>query len=120
MPFNPRIPLAILLGALSLSAQQKFTTADYQRAERLMTYNTTPLVHRTGVRPNWILGERFWYRVTTVEGAEFVLVDPAKGTRAPAFDHVKLAAALATAAGRTIDAKNLPFQELEFTADGQS
>src|SRR3954453_13696097 len=103
MQFTPRIPLAILLGSLSLSAQQKFTAADYQRAEKLMTYNTAPLVYRSGVRPTWIAGERFWYRVTTPEGAEFVLVDPAKGTRAPAFDHAKLAAALGTAAGRTMD-----------------
>src|SRR4051812_39313389 len=111
---------AILLAATSLPAQQKFTAADYQRAEKFMTYNTTPLVYRSGVRPNWLPDERFWYRVTTAEGAEFVLVDPAKGTRAPAFDHVKLAAALSAAAGRAIDAKNLPFQDLEFTADGQS
>src|SRR5882757_2882234 len=94
---------AILLAGVSLHAQQKFTAADYQRAEKFMTYNTTPLVLRSGVRPNWLPDDRFWYRVTTAEGAEFILVDPAKGTRVPAFDHVKLAAALATAASRTID-----------------
>src|SRR5215212_875 len=94
----------VFLAVLSLHAQQKFTAADYQRAEKFMTYNTTPLVLRSGVRPNWLPDERFWYRVTTSEGAEFILVDPAKGTRAPAFDHVKLAAALATAANRAIDA----------------
>src|SRR5258708_7488956 len=110
----------ILLAALPLPAQQKSTAADYQRAEKFMTYNTAPLVYRSGVRPNWLPDERFWYRVSTADGAEFILVDPAKGTRAPAFDHVKLAAALTAAAGRTIDAKNLPFQDLEFTPDGQS
>src|SRR4051794_10964334 len=97
---------ATVLSSLALHGQQKFTAADYQRAEKFMTYNTTPLVLRSGVRPNWLPDERFWYRVTTAEGAEFILVDPAKGTRAPAFDHVKLAAALATAANRTIDARN--------------
>ena len=75
---------------------------------------------RSGVRPNWLPDERFWYRVTTAEGAEFVLVDPVKGTRAPAFDHAKLAAALSAATGRTYGAGNLPFQEIEFSADGQS
>jgi len=109
-----------LFAAASLPAQQKFTAADYQRAEKFMGYNTQPLVYRSGVRPNWLPDERFWYRVTTADGAEFVLVDTAKGTRAPAFDHVKLAAALSAASGQTIDAKNLPFQTIDFTPDGQS
>ena len=109
-----------LFAAITLSGQQKFTAADYQRAEKFMGYNTTPLVYRSGVRPNWLPDERFWYRITTAEGAEFVLVDPAKGTRLPAFDHIKLAAALAAANGQTVNAKNLPFQNIEFTPDGQS
>src|SRR5436190_2906730 len=108
---------ATLLALASASAQQKFSATDYQRAEKMMGYNTTPLVLRSGVRPNWLPDERFWYRVTTAEGAEFVLIDPAKGTRAPAFDHVKLAAALSSASGRTYSAANLPFQDLEFSAD---
>ena len=111
---------ASLLAIVSVSAQQKFTAADYARAEKLMGYNTTPLVLHSGVRPNWLPDERFWYRVTTAEGSEFILVDPAKGTRAPAFDHAKLAVALSMATGRTYSAGNLPFQEIEFSADGQS
>jgi dipeptidyl-peptidase 4 len=112
--------VATLIALASASAQQKFTAADYARAEKLMGYNTTPLVVRSGVRANWLPDERFWYRVTTAEGAEFVLVDPAKGTRVPAFDHGKLAAALSAATGRTYTAGGLPFQDIEFSADGQS
>jgi dipeptidyl aminopeptidase/acylaminoacyl peptidase len=115
-----RLLPAIFLAAMALSAQQKFTAADYQRAEKFMTYNATPLVYRAGVRPNWLPDERFWYRVTTADGPQFILVDPAKGTRAPAFDHVKLAAALSAASGQTVDAKSLPFQTIEFTDDGGS
>src|SRR5262249_38148336 len=58
-------------GALAVSsafAQPKFTAADYQRAEKFMTYNTAPLVLRSGVRPNWLADDRFWYRVTTADG----------------------------------------------------
>ena len=117
---SQRLPAAIIFAALALPAQQKFTAAEYQHAEKFMGYNTTPLVYGAGIRPNWLPDERFWYRVTTADGAEFILVDPAKGTRAPAFDHVKLAAALSAASGRTIDASNLPFQTIEFTPDGQS
>ena len=63
------------------------TVADYERAERLMTYNTTPLVLHSGVRPTWIpplqgdSSERFWYRTTTEKGSEAFLVDAVKGTR---------------------------------------
>ena len=60
------------------------TAADYARAEAFMTYNTTPLVLRTGVRAAWLPGDasdRFWYRVTTEKGIEVVLVDPAKATK---------------------------------------
>ena len=123
------LPLALLAGgALGISglaqqtttARRAFTAADYERAEKVMAYNTTSLVYRSGVRPNWLAGERFWYRVTTPEGSEFVMVDPAKGTRQPAFDHTKLAAALSAAAAAKYDAGHLPFTEIEPSADGLS
>src|SRR5580700_10913923 len=107
--------------ASTLSAQPRvYTAADYERAEQSLAGNTNPLVFRSGVRPTWLADERFWYRVTTPEGSEFILVDTAKGTRAPAFDHVKLAAALSTAAAGKYDANHLPFTEIEPSADGQS
>src|ERR1700730_2132096 len=71
-----------------------FTAEDYARAERFMSYNVTPLVFRATQRINGLPSDRFWYRVTTPEGSEFVMVEAEKGTRAPAFDHSKLAAAL--------------------------
>ena len=102
-------------------AQQRALSADdYARAEKFMGYNTGPLVLRAGVRPNWLADGRFWYRITTENGAEFLLVDPVKGTRVPAFDHAKLAAALSAAAGTTYEAGKLPFQQIEFATDGKA
>jgi dipeptidyl aminopeptidase/acylaminoacyl peptidase len=103
-------------------AQQRpvFTAADYAHAEKMMGYNTTPLVLHSGVRPAWLPDERFWYRVTTAEGSEFVLVDPARGIREPAFDHLKLAAALSKAADGTYDGRRLPFTTIDFSADAKS
>lgn len=112
--------VASLFITMHTQAQQPtLTAADYARAEKFMSYNTGPLVLRAGVRPNWLPDGRFWYRVTTENGTEFILVDPMKGTRGPAFDHVKLAAALAAATGAKFSAYQLPFQQLEFTADGK-
>lgn len=107
------------------------TAADYARAEKFLTYSTAPLVLHSGIRPNFIgTTDRFWYRVvlSTPQGpkrevaAQFVTIDPAKGTRQPAFDHAKVAAALTAAVGgdAKYDATHLPFQDIEFSADGAS
>ena len=67
-----RYALAFCLAvSVTVAAQQPaespraLTAADYSRAERFMTYNTTPLVLRSGVRPPGCRDDRFWYRVTT-------------------------------------------------------
>src|SRR5207244_5777517 len=64
---------------------------------------------------SWVADERFWYRITTPEGSEFLLVEAAKGTRAPVFDHAKLAAALSTATGTSYDAHRLPFTDFDLS-----
>lgn len=94
------------------------TAADYARAESFLRGNTTRLVDRAGVRPRWLPDGRFWYRVTTVDGSEFVVVDPAQGSREPAFDHTRLAAALSTVSGQEHDGRDLPFTTVEFAYDG--
>lgn len=90
------------------------TAADYARAERFMSYNTTPLVLHT-VRANWLPDGHFWYRNVTESGSEFVLFDPVRFERAPLFDHAKVAAVLSLEAGKVYDAFHLPFTELEIS-----
>ena len=97
--------------------QRAVSAADYARAEKFMPYNTTPLVFGSGVRANWLNDDRFWYRKSTAEGTEFVLVDAGRGTRAPAFDHSKLATALSTAGVTSSDARHLPFTQFDFSPD---
>ncbi len=122
---HSRIVLLLISVSSALTFAQKLPSPDYSRAERLLGYHTDPLVLRSGIRANWIAGgDSFWYRVTvaTPDGAEFVLVDPAKRTKLPAFDHAKLASTLAAAVGGTAkyDATHLPFQDIEFSDAGQS
>ena len=71
-------------------AQQatQYTTQDYAQAERFMSYNVNPLAYQGQVRARALDDGRFWYREVDATGATFILVDPAKGTRAPAFDQV--------------------------------
>ena len=113
--------IPIFLGTLALlpaAAQQRLTAADYARAQRWMPSNTSPLVLHSGVRPNWLAGDRFWYRTNTADGNEFIMVDPAHATRLPAFDHTRLASALSAAAGSTYTAAKLPFTEIDLAPDG--
>lgn len=68
--------------AISLSAQTPVVTAeDYARAEKMLGYNTAPLVDRGGVRPTFLPDGRFWYQVLTATGREYVMVDPATGAK---------------------------------------
>ena len=72
---------ATVVGQQRPDAPRALTAADYARAERFLTYNTTPLVLHSGVRPTWLPDDRFWYRVTTERGSEAVLIAAAKKTR---------------------------------------
>ncbi len=72
---------------------------------------------RYGVKPNWIDGERFWYRHDSASGRrEFVLVDLNAGTKAPAFDRARMARALSQTLGRTVTDDSLPVDSLGFDA----
>src|SRR3954462_13033129 len=76
--------------SLAVDAQQSsyqpraLTAADYERAERFMPYNTTPLVLHSAGRATWVAGEgseRFWYRTTTEQGSDTFIVKAADGSR---------------------------------------
>lgn len=57
------------------------TADDYARAEKMLSYNTSPLIDRAGARPTFLPDGRFWYRVLTPTGSEYVLINPADGSR---------------------------------------
>lgn len=73
----------LVFSAMSVFAQQPsaLTAADYARAEKFLIYGTAPLIDRGGVRPVYLPDGRFWYRVATATGSEYVLINPADGKR---------------------------------------
>ena len=84
-------PIALLLfvnaAVFAQNYQPKTVTAeDYARAESMLGFNLGQYVDRGGVRPNWLPDGRFWYRVLTADGSEFVLINPADGSRKTAAD----------------------------------
>ena len=91
----------------------------YDRAEQLLTWNSTRLVTGDEVQPQWLKdGSRFWYRNKIRQGAEFVVVDPLRASRDPLFDNARLAAAISIAADTSIDPTKLPFRTFRFARDG--
>jgi dipeptidyl-peptidase 4 len=111
------IGLGCCLTATGMGQGRQVTTEDYARAEKFMAYNVNQLVYHGVTRPTWMNDGRFWYRDNGPDGVTFVVVDPAKGTKGPAFDQTKLAAALtaATAGKMKADAQHLVISEISFS-----
>ena len=72
--------------AQTATAPRVLTADDYARAEKMLGYNTGQLVDRAGVRPTFTPDGKFYYRVLTATGSEYVLINPADGTRKTAAD----------------------------------
>lgn len=106
---------------LSTVAQQantrSLTVSDYEHAEQFLGFNTSQFVDRASVTPNWLPGDRFWYRVLTAQGSEFILVNPARNSRVAAFDQQKLAAALSSVTGNKYESFHLPFLSFTYSPD---
>lgn len=120
----PRFLIRVALGiatfvtpAISLAQQP-----NYQRAEQLLTWNAIRFVFGDAVSPNWYRDStRFWYRVTTPRGPEFVLVNPTSSPpqRTLLFDNARLAVALSRAADTAVAGAKLPFRRFVFDNDGR-
>ena len=125
VPHRPKtiIKAVVLSGWLFVTqmATAQGTLADYQRALNL-SETISNKVFKDRVNPHWFDDKsRFWYRNDLPEGKrEFILVDAEKGTRKFAFDHERLAAALAKATEREIQAEKLSIDRLTFDESGSS
>lgn len=107
--------LAMVPAVQQIEAQ---TSERYQRAERLLGWNASPLVAGADVSANWLSDDnRFWYRVTRQEGHDFMLVDPVQNSQALLFDNGRLAAAMSVAADTTYDPVKLPFTTFDFVEE---
>ncbi len=115
---------AIVLAAavlLPAAAAAQGTRADYERANGLREKWQALAVNLPERPPSWIgTTHRFWYRKTVQGGSEFWIVDADAAAKRPAFDHVKLAAALAVELKDKVDPKKLPFMSITFADDEKS
>jgi dipeptidyl aminopeptidase/acylaminoacyl peptidase len=120
---SAHIRLALLGAAIGvapvLQAQRVLTTADYDRAVKMLAQNTIPLTTGGTVRATWLPDDRFYYRKTTADGSEWIIVDPARKTSQQLFHAPAMAAALTKAGAGTIDPRNIPAQRAELESDGK-
>ena len=108
--------LPLLCAAASAQHPRQYTDQDYANAEKFMPYNVNPLAFKGQVKAQVLDDARFWYKAVDESGITYTMIDPAKGTKGPAFDHDKLAAALnAIPRSHThVDARHLYLSDLSF------
>ena len=105
--------IAFVLTSIKSTAQGDL--AAYQRAENYIHYNIDKLVKNLELKPNWIeKGAGFWFKTETDKGYKFLLVTAKNGKKKDAFDHKKLADALAKELNKKVLPDSLPFKKFEY------
>ena len=121
---NPRwtiIPalMVALCPASAAQSPRQLTAPDYAAAEKLMPYSANPLAYKGQVEAHWADDAHPWYRAADEVGISYILVDPARGTLAPAFDQDKLAALLQAASKGVIkaDGRHLAIDDIAISGE---
>ncbi len=116
----PVIATIVVVALTSASALAQTTNTGQARRGR--SREAERGVYKARIVPHWFAGDtKFWYRNDLRgQAKEFILVDAEKGTRQPAFDHEKLAAALSKAANQEYKSDQLTFSTLQLGDDGKT
>jgi dipeptidyl aminopeptidase/acylaminoacyl peptidase len=129
-----KLILAVLLLATcccTYAQQAPLPAYEPTRAEEMARYKEGLLldsilyrgtVYKYTVHANWLAGgNSCWYRnILPDSSQEYIYVDARQALRRLAFDHSRLAAALATASGKPVNAATLNISRLWFSADGNT
>ena len=108
------VTAALLTGA-NLFGQG--TAADYKRSADYGKM-VADKVTNNPFAVQWVDKEqRLWYVNNTVKGREYIVVDANSARKEKAFDHTRLAEALAKASGEKVNADSLPISGLEFKSN---
>lgn len=89
------------------------TEDDYARAERALSQYSSALVLNDYIQLNWLSGDRLWYRNESLNGVDYVLVDPTRGSKTHLFDHEKLADQLSELMDSTLSPTSLRFSRVK-------
>jgi dipeptidyl-peptidase 4 len=108
-------PVVSLAQETKAPTDPRITKANYDLASRWTTAKVTKLVFDTAVTPHWLeTGDRFWYSYETSQGKKWWMVEPAKKSKTPMFDNVKMAAMLTGLTRIPYEAQHLPINTIKF------
>jgi len=103
------LSIAALIFCSALGAFPQGTAADYERARTMQERYSNAVVNLAGPT-TWITGtSSFWYRKVSRGDSEIIRVDADTLTKAPAFDHARMAVAVSAATGTQYAPNRLPF-----------
>jgi dipeptidyl-peptidase-4 len=112
--------IALSSGAWAQGPAQ-VTTADYDRAVKMLSQYTMPLVDHAAMGVTWLDDTSFVWFDNDAKGVRVVRTDATTGQSTTAFDATKMAKALQAATGKPVDAKRLDksIQGVSLAADGR-
>ncbi|MGH8118633.1 MAG: DPP IV N-terminal domain-containing protein [Rhodanobacteraceae bacterium] len=106
--------VALLCVTPGLALARQRTDADYAQAVKFLPQNVDPLVDHDVQRVTWLDDTHFWYIDHDATGDQILEMDATTGKLSRPFDQAKLAAALAKASGKPVDANKWPRFGFEF------
>ncbi|MDX1673078.1 MAG: DPP IV N-terminal domain-containing protein, partial [Balneolaceae bacterium] len=115
--------LPVLLGLILLNinpdkpSEERVTLEDYQRAEQFLGANTSQLVYGMISNETWLDDGRLIYRTSIPGGNEYMLADPADGSKNRAFDHNRLAKNLSNVTGKELDPHDLSLRNFKIAQE---
>lgn len=109
---------ALVVMMTNCARKDPLTIEDYQRAEKFLGANTTPLVLNAVSSPQWLDNGKLVYKKSVQGGHEYMIADPGASVLQPAFDHSSTAAQLSRLTGETIDPLTLNL--VDFQAQGET
>lgn len=105
--------VVIGLGAATAAVADSLAVDVYRRAAAARAETVVALARNLTVTPAWApAGDRFWFREENADGWRYVDVDPVHRTRQAAFDHARLAAAIAEATRTAVDPGHISLTDL--------
>lgn len=73
--------IALLTTISAIAQTDSVKLSDYVRAEKMLSFNLTPLIYNNVIGGSWINDNEYDYQTRTPQGLEYIKIDAAKGER---------------------------------------
>ncbi len=119
--FAAALVMTLTTGTLQAQEHHPVTKANYTLAAQWTGARLSSRLHSTSVNPGWLEhSNRFWYRYESPAGANWFIVDPARKSKEPLFNSVRMAADLSRMTQDPYDHQHLPIGGFEFIDEDEA